>query len=222
MAMGRREGERQTPLFVPHTEIDEAPGHVFYDRLGALLAEHGFDAFVEERCRPFYAERMGRPSIPPGVYFRMLMVGYFEGLDSERGIAWRCRDSLSLRRFLGVALTERTPDHSTLCKLRQLHELETHREVFAWVLALLAREKLLKGQSLGIDATTLEANAALRSIVRRDTGETYSEYLDGLAKTSGVATPTRDDRKKLDRKRPRKGATRTGRARPTRTRASRR
>jgi len=206
MAMGRRESERQTPLFVPHTEIDEAPGHVFYDRLGALLGEHGFDAFVEARCRPFYAERMGRPSIPPGVYFRMLMVGYFEGLDSERGIAWRCRDSLSLRRFLGVALTERTPDHSTLCKLRQLHELETHREVFAWVLALLAKEKLLKGKSLGIDATTLEANAALRSIVRRDTGETYSEYLDGLARTSGVATPTRDDRKKLDRKRPRKGS----------------
>ena len=206
MAMGRRDDERQAPLFVPHTEIDEAPGHVFYDRLAALLAEHDFDAFVEKRCRPFYAERLGRPSIPPGVYFRMLMVGYFEGLDSERGIAWRCRDSLSLRHFLGVALTERTPDHSTLCKLRQLHELETHREVFAWVLALLAREKLLKGKTLGIDATTLEANAALRSIVRRDTGESYSAYLEGLAQSSGIATPTRRDRKKLDRKRRKKGS----------------
>src|SRR5258706_4009297 len=128
MAMGHREGERQTPLFVPHTEIDEAPGHAFYDRLSALLTEHGFDGFVEERCRPFYAERMGRPSIPPGIYFRMLMVGYFDGIDSERGIAWRCRDSLSLRAFLGVALTERTPGHSTLSELRPLIDLVAHLE----------------------------------------------------------------------------------------------
>lgn len=201
MAMGRKTSEHQAPLFVPAGEIDAAPGHVFYDRLSALLSEHGFDAFVEELCRPYYAERMGRRSIPPGVYFRMLMVGYFEGLDSERGIAWRCRDSLSLRSFLGVTLTERTPDHSTLCKLRQLLDLETHREVFAWVLALLAKKQLLRGQRVGIDATTLEANAALRSIVRRDTGESYPDYLDGLAKASGIATPTREDRKRIDKSR---------------------
>jgi transposase len=205
MAMGHREEERQAPLFVPHSEIPRGPGHVFYDRLAGLLAKHGFDAFVEERCARFYAARMGRPSIPPGVYFRMLMIGYFEGLDSERGIAWRCQDSFSLRRFLGFGPTEDTPDHSTLCKLRQALDLETHREVFGWVLALLAREKVLRGKTLGVDATTLEANAALRSIVRRDTGESYSEYLDGLAKASGIATPTRQDRKKLDKKRPGKG-----------------
>lgn len=205
MAMGHRSEERQTSLFIPSGEIDAAPGHVFYDRLSALLKKHGFDAFVEERCRPFYAERMGRPSLPPGTYFRMLMIGYFEGLDSERGIAWRCRDSLSLRAFLGISLTERTPDHSTLCKLRQLFDLETHREVFAWVLALLAKKQLLRGQRVGVDATTLEANAALRSIVRRDTGETYPDYLDGLAKASGIATPTREDRKRLDKGRKGKG-----------------
>ena len=199
MAMGHRSEEHQGALFVPQTEIDKAPGHVFYDRLSTILSEQGFDAFVEELCRPFYAERMGRPSIPPGIYFRMLMVGYFEGIESERGIAWRCRDSLSLRDFLGIPLTERTPDHSTLCKLRQLLDLETHREVFAWVLALLAKKQLLRGQRVGIDATTLEANAAMRSIVRRDSGESYPDYLDGLAKASGVETPTREDRKRIDK-----------------------
>lgn len=201
MAMGRKKGEQQAALFVPAGQIDAAPGHAFYDRLSELLAEYRFDAFAEELCRPFYAERLGRPSIPPGVYFRMLMVGYFEGLDSERGIAWRCRDSLSLRSFLGVSLTERTPDHSSLCRIRQLLDLETHREVFSWVLAVLAKAKILRGQRVGIDATTLEANAALRSIVRRDTGESYPEYLDGLAKASGIATPTREDRKRIDKSR---------------------
>ena len=203
MAMGCKPSERQAPLFVPAGEIDAAPGHAFYDRLSALLTEHGFDTFVEDLCRPFYAERLGRPSIPPGVYFRMLMVGYFEGIDSERGIAWRCRDSLSLRSFLGTSLTERTPDHSSLCRIRQLLDLETHREVFAWVLGVLAEHKLLLGKRLGIDATSLEANAAMRSIVRRDTGASYADFLDELAKESGVATPTRQDRKRLDK--PRKG-----------------
>jgi transposase len=140
------------------------------------------------------------------LYFRMLMIGYFEGLDSERGIAWRCEDSFSLRRFLGFDLTQRTPVHSTLSKLRQLIDLETHREVFAWVLALLAQRKLLNGKTLGIDATTLEANAALRSIVRRDSGESYADFLEGLAKSSGVASPTRDERKSLDKRRPGKGS----------------
>ncbi len=199
MSMGRKAREQQEALFVPADRIDAAPGHAFYDRLSALLTKHGFDDFVEEQCRPFYAERMGRPSIPPGVYFRMLMIGYFEGLDSERGIAWRCRDSLSLRSFLGVPLTERTPDHSSLCRIRQMLDLETHREVFAWVLALLSEHKLLAGKRVGIDATTMEANAAMRSIVRRDTGESYPDFLEGLAKESGVETPTREDRKRVDK-----------------------
>ncbi|NQT51200.1 transposase, partial [bacterium] len=141
----------------------------------------------------FYAARLGRPSIPPGVYFRMLLIGYFEGIDSERGIAWRVADSMALRSFLGYALTETTPDHSTVSRTRRLLDLETHGAVFQWVLVVLAKEHLLKGKTLGVDATTLEANAALRSIVRRDTGESYTDFLTGLATASGIETPTRAD-----------------------------
>jgi hypothetical protein len=128
-------------------------------------------------------------------------VGYFEGIDSERGIAWRVANSLALRRFLLIGLDERTPDHSTISRTRRLIEIDTHREVLAWVLGRLAERGLLKGQRMGIDATTLEANAAMRSIVRRDSGETYEEFLRGLAKASGIETPTREDLAQLDRKR---------------------
>jgi transposase len=156
---------------------------------------------VEGLCARFYHVRVGRPSLRPGIYFRGLLVGYFEGIDSERGIAWRVADSLALRRFLLIGLDERTPDHSTISRTRRLIDIDTHREVFAWVLALLAERGLLKGQRMGIDATTLEANAAMRSIVRRDTGERYEEFLRGLAKASGIETPTREDLARLDRKR---------------------
>lgn len=206
MAMKKRPQERQTQLWVSTAEIVRSPGHPFYQRLNQVLAEHGFDRFVEERCQSFYAERRGRPSIPPGVYFRMLLIGYFEGIDSERGIAWRCADSLALRAFLGYELNERTPDHSSLSVIRGRLDLETHREVFQWVLKVLAQSDLLGGKTLGIDATTLEANAALRSIVRRDTGQRYDEFLTGLAKASGIENPTREDRVKLDRQRPKKGS----------------
>jgi transposase len=177
------------------------PGHPFYLRLNELLDAEGFDGLVEKLCARFYADGVGRPGLTPGIYFRSLMIGYFEGIEAERGIAWRLQDSLSLRRFLGIGLDEDTPDHSTISRTRRLIDLETHRQVFSWVLGLLADRALLAGKRIGIDATTLEASAAMRSIVRRDTGESYEEFLTGLAKASGIETPTREDLARLDRKR---------------------
>lgn len=206
MSMRRREGEKQPELWIPTTELARTPGHPFYDQLNKVLAEAKFDAWVEERCRPFYAEGKGRPSIPPGVYMRMLLVGFFEGLDSERGIAWRCADSLSLRHFLGLDLSESAPDHSSLSRIRQRLDVDVHQEVFGFVLKMLAQKGLLRGKTIGIDATTLEANAALRSIVRREDGTNYRDYLESLAKASGIKTPTREDLAKLDKKRPKKGS----------------
>jgi len=206
MAMGSRSDRQQEALFVPSKDLARSPGHPFYERVNALLAEEGFDSFVEARCARFYAEKMGRPSTRPGVYFRLLMVGYFEGISSEREIAWRCADSRSLSSFLGYGPTESTPNHSTLSRTRRLIDLETHREVFGWVLETLGRRGLLKGRSIAIDATTLEANAALRSVMRKDDGRTYDGFLDDLAKASGVETPTREDRAKVDKKRKKKGS----------------
>jgi len=206
MAMGKRETERQGDLWLATTDLARSPGHPFYERLNALLAEARFDERAEELCRPFYAEGKGRPSLPPGVYFRMLLIGYFEGLDSERGIAWRCADSLALRAFLGFALDESTPDHSSLCRIRQRLDVEVHDAVFQMVLEILAQHGLLRGKTIGIDATTIEANAALRSIVRRDDGTAYDEFLKELAKESGIETPTRSDLAKIDRKRKGKGS----------------
>ena len=206
MALGRRETERQEPLWVGSEAIVKGPGSPFYARLNAVLRDSGFDRWAEDRCESFYADRSGRPGIPPGVYFRMLMIGYLEGIDSERGIAWRCADSLSLREFLGYELTRRTPDHSTLSVIRGRIDLQTHQEVFGWILQRLSERGLLKGTTIGVDATTLEANAAMRSIVRRETGEGYPEFLERLAKASGIATPTREDLARLDRKRKNKGS----------------
>ncbi len=206
MAMGERKRERQETFWIPASELPQAPGHPFYERLNKILDGQGFDRFVEGRCRKFYADKMGRPSLPPAIYFRMLLVGYFEGIDSERGIAWRVADSMALRLFLGYELTDQTTDHSTLSRNRRLIDLETHEEVFVWVLQLLAKEKLLDGKTLGIDATTLEANAALRSIVRRDTGESYQGFLTQLAKASGIETPTREDLARIDKNRKKKGS----------------
>jgi transposase len=206
MAMGKRKRVEQGSFWTATSELPQAPGHPFYEQLNRILDEEGFDRFVEERCARFYAEGMGRPSVPPPVYFRILLTGYFEGIDSERGIAWRVKDSLTLRRFLGYALTESTPDHSTVSRTRRLIDLETHQEVFVWVLGVLARKKVLSGRTLGVDATTLEANAAMRSIVRRDTGEGYTAFLTGLAQASGIATPTREELAKLDKARPHKAS----------------
>jgi transposase len=206
MAMGKRQTDRQGELWIAATEMPITPAHPFYRKLNEVLNTHDFDAFVEARCQRFYAEKMGRPSLAPAVYFRTLLIGYFEGIDSERGIAWRMADSWSLRMFCGYAATDATPDHSTLSRNRRLIDLETHEDVFTWVLKVLAKEDLLHGKTIGIDATTLEANAALRSIVRRDTGESYEEFLTRLAKTSGIETPTREDLAKIDKNRKNKGS----------------
>ena len=207
MAMGtRKHRQRQEPLWVTQSELATGPGHPFYERLGALLDAEKFDEFVEKACAQFYAEHNGRPSLPPGIYFRTLMIGYFEGIDSERGIAWRIADSLGLRRFLQIGLDESAPNHSTISRTRRLIDLETHRKVFGWVNALLADRGLLKGKMMGIDATMLEANAAMRSIVRRDNGQKYEEFLTELAQQSGIATPTREDLARIDRKREKKGS----------------
>lgn len=208
MAMGTRKTERQNELWIASSAIPEAPGHPFYRRLNDLLGEHGFDAFVEDLCRTFYHVSLGRPGIPPGIYFRMLLIGYFEGIDSERGIAWRCADSLALRAFLGYVLTERTPDHSSLSIIRNRIDLETHQDVFIWIVKVLATKGLLSGKTIGVDATTLEANAAMRSIIRKDTGESYTEFLTQLAIASGIETPTREDLAKLDRTRKNKASNR--------------
>jgi len=209
MAMGtRRRRERQQPLWVASSDIVRTPATAFYDRLNEILDRHQFDRCVERLCRRYYQGPLGRPSIPPGVYFRALLIGYFEGLDSERGIAWRVADSLSLRHFLGYALDEQTPDHSTLSRTRRLFWLTTHRAVFRWVLQILAEEGLLAGQTVAVDATTLEANAALRSIVRRDTGQRYEEYLKGVAAAAGIEPPTREQLARFDRRRKRKASNR--------------
>lgn len=205
--MGKRANQqRQEPIWIPQAELPQTVAHPFYTRLNQVLEERGFDEFVEGRCAAFYAERMGRPSVAPGRYFRMLLIGYFEGIDSERGIAWRVADSLGLRRFLGMGWDEEPPDHSTISRTRRLIDLETHQAVFGWVLKLLAEKGLLKGKTVGIDGTTLEANAAMRSIVRRDSGESYDEFLRQLAQASGISTPTREQLAKLDRKRAKKGS----------------
>jgi transposase len=200
----RRKRRRQEALWVATTDLPQTVAHPFYRRVNTLLDAHGFDAFVERRCQRFYAATRGRPSLAPGIYFRALLVGYFEGLDSERGIAWRTGDSLAIRSFLRIALDEAAPDHSTLSRTRRLIDLETHRAVFTWVQRRLATAGLLTGATIGIDATTLEANAAMRSIVRRDTGEGYQAYLTRLAEASGITTPTREQLARLDRTRKKK------------------
>jgi transposase len=203
MSMGTRETD-QPPLWIAASDLPASPGHPFYTRLNAVLDAHGFDRFVEDQCRQFYAAVMGRPSLAPGQYFRLLLVGYFEGIDAERGIAWRAADSLAVRGFVRLALHEAAPDHSTISRTRRLIDVETHRAVFTWVQQRLVEVGLLKGKTIAIDATTLEANAAMRSIVRRDTEETYQEFLTRLAKASGIETPTREDLARLDRKRKKK------------------
>jgi transposase len=207
MAMGtRQQRQRQEELWIGWASLARPASHPFYERLNGLLDECRFDEFVESLCERFYAKTLGRPGLAPGSYFRLLMVGYFEGIDSERGMAWRAADSLAIRAFLRIALDETAPDHSTISRTRRLMDVETHRLVFVWLLEILAERGLLRGETIGIDATTLEANAALRSIVRRDTGEQYEEFLRRLADESGIETPTRAQLAKLDRKRAKKGS----------------
>ena len=204
MAMGKNRDEQEM-LFVTRQSLRTSGGHPFYEALNQVLKAKGFDGYVEGLCEPFYADN-GRPGLPPGVYFRCLLIGYFEGIDSERGIAWRAADSMSLRHFLGLPLDKNPPDHSTLSRTRRLLDLETHHQVFSWVLSRLAEAGLLRGKTVGVDGTTLEANAALRSIVRRDGGQEYEDYLHELAQQAGIEEPSREDLARLDRKRPKKGS----------------
>jgi len=200
MALGRRKREQQG-LWVATTDLPKSPGHPFYQKLNQLLAEARFDDWIENLSRPHYAETMGRPSIPPGVYFRMILVGYFEGIGSQRGIAWRCSDSRSLAEFLGVPANEATPDHSSMTRTHKRLPLEVHEQVFTFVLKIAADKKLLKGKTVSVDSTTLEANAAMKTIVRKDTGEDWQEYLKRLAKEAGIENPTAEDLVRFDNKR---------------------
>ena len=200
----RRRGARQRSMWVATTDLPRSAAHPFYARLNQILDDAGFDTFVETACATFYADGVGRPSLAPGRYFRLLLLGYFEGLDSERAIAWRAADSLSIRHFLDLELAESPPDHSTVSRTRRLMDVETHAAVFTWVLQRLADAQLVQGRTIGIDATTLEANAALRSIVRRDTGESYNAFLTRLAAASGIETPTRAELAKFDKARKKK------------------
>ena len=188
-------------MWIAATELPRSPGHVFYRRLDRLLAEAGFDRYVEDRCREFYAKSLGRPSIPPGVYFRMLFVGFFEGIDSQRGIAWRCSDSLSIREFLGLGAADRAPDHSSLTVIRQRLPMSVYESVFAFVLGMVEHEGLLDGRTVSVDSTQLEANAAMKSIVRRESGEDWRAYVKRLAVEEGEENPDDDDARRLDRKR---------------------
>jgi transposase len=207
MGMGlKKDREKQQDLWVAASEIVTTPGHVFYERLNVVLNAEKFDQRVEAICRKYYKSSSGRPSITPGTYFRMLLLGYFEGIDSERGIAWRAADSFSYRKFLGYDLSEQTPDHSTVSRTRRLYSVETHGAVMQWVLKILRKHGLADGQSVCIDGTTLQANAAMKSLVRRDTGQAYEDYLRQLAQAEGIEQPTREQLARLDRKRKKKSS----------------
>lgn len=200
MALGKRRPEQQS-LLVATTSLPQSPGHPFYEKLNRLLGEARFDDYVEELCRPHYADGKGRPGIPPGVYFRMLFVGYFEGLDSQRAIAWRCSDSRSLQGFLGYSITDPTPEHSSLTVIRKRLPQSIHEQVFAKVLAIAQEKKLLKGKRAAVDSTLIEAEAAMKSIVRKDTGDDWREYLRKLAIESGIENPTDEELRKFDQQR---------------------
>jgi len=205
MALGKRPVERQPELWVATAELPRSPGHPFFVKLNALLAADGFDAWLETLCAPHYHAALGRPSIPPGVYFRMILVGYFEGIASQRGIAWRCRDSRSLAAFLGFGPTDETPDHSSLTRVSKRLPKELHESMFQRVLAIAAKHKLLDGKTVGVDSTTLEANAAMKSIVRKDTGEDWQDYVTRLMREAGQIaadhTPTAEEIQRFDRRR---------------------
>jgi transposase len=203
MALGKRKHQQQE-AWVATTDLPRSPGHPFYKKLNQLLAKAGFDAWLEQLCEPYYADGKGRPSIPPGTYFRMILIGYFEGIASQRGIAWRCSDSRSLAEFLGFGPTEETPDHSSLTRIHQRLPHEVHEAVFVFVLAIAAEKKLLAGTTVAVDSTLLEANAAMKTIERKDTGEDWKEYLRRLAGEAGIDNPTDDELRRFDKNRPKK------------------
>jgi transposase len=198
MALGRRSQEEQE-AWVATSALPKSPGHPFYQKLNQLLAGVDFDRWTERLCAPYYADKLGRPSIPPGVYLRMILVGYFEGISSQRGIAWRCSDSRSLQAFLGVPPTEETPEHSSMSRIHVRLPLEVHAEVFRLVLRIASEKKLLDGKTVGVDSTTLEANAAMKSIVRKESGEDWMTYLKRLAEEAGIEDPTEEEARRFDK-----------------------
>jgi transposase len=206
MSMKKKKKSRQETFWIPHDAVASSPGHPFYEELERVLREEEFDSFVESKCSPYYAKKQGRPSIPPGVYFRMLLIGYFERIDSERGICWRCSDSLSLRQFLGLGMEERTPDHSSLSRIRNRLPLEVHEEAFTFSLRPLRKAGLLKGEAIGVDSSTVEANASLEKLTRREDGKSYREYVGELAaEAEGIdpedtAAVAEFDRRRKDKK----------------------
>lgn len=202
MALGKRRRERQLEAFVVASDLPKSPGHPFYTALNRLLAENGFDPLVEKLCAPYYAETMGRPGVPPGVFFRMLFVGYFEGLKSHRSISWRCTDSRSLGDFLGLGPTDPVPNHSCVSKTHKRLPEEVFNEVFRFILSVAAHKGLLWGKAIGIDSTTIQANASMRSIVRKDSGKGWKDYTKKLAKQAGLEDPTDDELRQFDRNRP--------------------
>jgi transposase len=201
MALGRKKQDRQQQFWVEIDSLPDVPRHVFYDKLNELLDQGDFDRWIEQTCQPYYAEKAGRPGIPPGVYFRMLFIGYFEGIDSQRGIAWRCADSRSLASFLGFTLNERTPDHSSLSRIGVRIPLSVHEDVFVFVLKLADERGLLSNKTVAVDSTFLEANAAMKSIVRKDTGDDWKKYVRGLAEEAGVKIENDADLRKFDKTR---------------------
>src|SRR5450759_1012394 len=203
MAMGRCEAEQKS-MWVASQELARSPGHPFYDKLNEVLEAGGFDRFVETVCAPHYAHEQGRPSIAPGVYFRMLFIGYFEGLGAQRAIAWRCADSFSLRTFLRIPLTKGTPDHSSMTNTRKRLPEEVFWTVFAFVLKVAVKHKLLKGNTIAVDSTTLEANAAMKSLVRRATNEDWKTYVRRLMKAEGIEDPSDEEVRRFDRTRKKK------------------
>src|ERR1041385_952312 len=204
MAMGtRKKRQRQENLWYGG-EPATAPAHPLYTRLNEVLAAARVDSFCATHGARLSPHKLGPPSLPPGQYFRVMMIGFFEGLDSERGIAWRLADSLTLRQFLSIGLDESTPDHVTISRTRRLIDAETHQRIFRWVLEQLAVSGLIKGKTIGVDSTTLEANAAMKSIVRRDTGESYMAYLKRLAEAEGMEAPDAAALLRMDRKRKKK------------------
>jgi hypothetical protein len=200
MALGKRE-PFQSEMWVAAKDLPRSAGHVFYTKLNRLLAEADFDRRVEELCRPYYAEDLGRPGIPPGMYFRMLFVGFFEGLGSQRAIAWKCSDSLSVREFLGVPISEDSPDHSSMTRIRQRLPLEVHVRGFQMVLEIARQKGVLRGKTLAVDSTMLEANAAMKSMVHRVSEKNWRIFLKQLAKEAGIENPTDEDLRRLDRQR---------------------
>ncbi|HEX2239026.1 MAG TPA: transposase [Gammaproteobacteria bacterium] len=201
MGLGRRRKEQQQAFWVAADKLGSGPRNVFYDRLNELLLEIEFDQQLEAAVAPFY-QATGRKCLPPGVYFRMIFIGYFEDIGSQRGIAWRCEDSRSLARFLGYAPGEDTPHHSTLSLTRNRLPMSVHDLAFELILGAAQQRGLLKGKTVGVDATDLEANAAMKSIVRRDTGDDWREYIRTIYEgETGDSNPDDEELRRFDKNR---------------------